>query len=113
MKSDSRVVERLIEHGLKVIFPNEEEIVQLNEIIMKELSFNIFTKESKQTFLKVIQRLSDEQNVEGIVLGCTEIPLLVKQSDIPHIPLFDSTQLHAQLAVDYQLGRQNIEAFLP
>ncbi|CAF1064162.1 unnamed protein product [Rotaria sordida] len=78
-----------------------------------ELSSNIFTEESKQIYLKVIQRLRDEHNVEGIVLGCTEIPLLVKQSDIPHVLLFDSTQLHAQLAVDYQLGRQNIEAFLP
>ncbi|CAF1522964.1 unnamed protein product, partial [Rotaria sordida] len=54
-----------------------------------ELTFNIFTEESKQIYLKVIQRLKDEHNVEGIVLGCTEIPLLVKQSDIPHVPLFD------------------------
>ncbi|CAF2114287.1 unnamed protein product [Rotaria magnacalcarata] len=71
------------------------------------------TEESKQTFLKVIQRLNDEQNIEGIVLGCTEIPVLIKQNDIPHVLLFDSTQLHAQLAVDYQLGRQSIKAVLP
>ncbi|CAF1227696.1 unnamed protein product [Rotaria sordida] len=71
MKPDSCAVQRLIEHGFEVIFPNDEEIVQLNDIIMKELSFNIFTEESKQTYVKVIQRLKDEHNVEGIVLGCT------------------------------------------
>ncbi|CAF4749302.1 unnamed protein product [Rotaria magnacalcarata] len=71
MKFDSQVVQRLIEHELEVIFPDEEEIVRLNDIIMNELSFNIVTEESKQTFLKVIQRLNDEQNIEGIVLGCT------------------------------------------
>ncbi|CAF1658948.1 unnamed protein product, partial [Rotaria magnacalcarata] len=41
------------------------------------------------------------------------IPVLIKQNDIPHVLLFDSTQLHAQLAVDYQLGRQSIKAVLP
>ncbi|CAF1948242.1 unnamed protein product [Rotaria magnacalcarata] len=113
MKFDSQVVQRLIEHELEVIFPDEEEIVRLNDIIMNELSFNIVTEESKQTFLKVIQRLNDEQNIEGIVLGCTEIPVLIKQNDIPHVLLFDSTQLHVQLAVDYQIGRQSIKAVLP
>jgi len=53
------------------------------------------------------------KKIEGVILGCTEIPLLVKQSDIPHIPLFDSAQLHVQLAVDYQLRRCDLASFLP
>lgn len=117
MKRDSCVVQRLLQHGLEVIFPNEEEMARLHEIIMKELSFNIINEESKQVYLRVIQLMNDEQNIEGIVLGCTgenfkfnrlrlimylsciilEIPLLVKQPDIPHIPVFDSTQLHVRI----------------
>ncbi|CAF4404227.1 unnamed protein product [Rotaria socialis] len=75
--------------------------MRVNDIIMNELSFEIVTEESKQTFLKVTQHLNDEQNIEGIVLGFTEISVLIKQNDIPHVLLCDSTQLHTQLAIDY------------
>lgn len=113
MVSDSCVVQRLVAHDLTIIFPQKDEIERLHDIILRELSNNIFTKESKEYFIKVIQRLHDEDQVEGIVLGCTgkiiiffilfiflyiyiylEIPILVKQTDIPHITLFDSTRLH-------------------
>ncbi|CAF0922139.1 unnamed protein product [Rotaria sp. Silwood1] len=113
MVSNSCVVERLIEHDLNIVFPHKDEIERLHQIIVDELSNNIFTEESKNFYVKCMQRLYDEQQVEGIILGCTEIPQLVKQSDLPQIPLFDSTQLHVQLAVDYQLGRYDIESLLP
>jgi aspartate/glutamate racemase len=71
MKLDSCAVERLIQHGLEILFPNEEEIDQLHQIITTQLSINIITEQSKQIYLKVIQRLYDEDKVEGIVLGCT------------------------------------------
>ena len=71
MKSDSCVVQRLLEHGLNVVFPNEKEIEELNRIILKELSFNIFTEESKQFYVTTMKRLWDDEHVEGIVLGCT------------------------------------------
>ncbi|CAF2845866.1 unnamed protein product [Rotaria sp. Silwood2] len=113
MISNSCVVERLIQHDLNIVFPHEDEIERLHQIIVDELTNNIFTEESKKFYINAVQRLYDEQQVEGIILGCTEIPQLVKQSDFPKIPLFDSTQLHVQLAVDYQLGRYDIESFLP
>ncbi|CAF3206366.1 unnamed protein product [Rotaria socialis] len=113
MKLDSCVVSRLLEHNLDIVFPRNEDIDRLHQIILTELNSNIFTTESKQFYISVMQRLFDEQQVEGIVLGCTEIPQLVRQNEIPHVPLFDSTQLHVQLAVDYQLGRCDVERFLP
>ncbi|CAF0975774.1 unnamed protein product [Adineta ricciae] len=113
MTSDSCVVKRLVDHQLEIVFPPADEMDRLHQIILDELSNNIFTKKSVEFYVKSIQRLSDEQQVEGVVLGCTEIPLLVKQSDIPHVPLFDSSQLHIQLAVDYQLGRYDFQSFLP
>ncbi|CAF3088884.1 unnamed protein product [Rotaria socialis] len=113
MVSSSCVVERLIQHGLEIVFPNNDDMERVHQIIVDELTINVITEESKQFYRNAMQRLYDEQQVEGIVLGCTEIPLLVKQTDLPHIPLFDSTQLHAQLAVDYQLGRYDIDSFLP
>ena len=113
MMHNSCVVQRLVEHDLTIVFPHPDEIEGLHRVIIDELSNNIFTNESKQFYINVIQRLYDEQQVEGVVLGCTgksiisilefsfffisvEIPLLVNQDDIPHIPLFDSTRLHVK-----------------
>ncbi|CAF1216368.1 unnamed protein product [Adineta ricciae] len=113
MKLDSCAVKRLIQHDLDILFPDEEEIDKIHHIIATQLSINIFSKESKQIYLKVIQRMYDEHQVEGVILGCTEIPLLIQQNDIPRVPLFNSTKLHVQLAVEYQLNRCNINDFLP
>ncbi len=71
MVPDSCVVERLVQHDLEIIFPREDEIERLHHIILQELTNNIFTEESKQFYINVIQRLYDEQQVEGVVLGCT------------------------------------------
>ncbi len=71
MQSDSCVVERLNQHDLTIVFPNNDEIEGLHDIIIQELSNNIFTEESKQFYINVIQRLYDEQQVEGVILGCT------------------------------------------
>ncbi|CAF3729511.1 unnamed protein product [Adineta steineri] len=113
MKMDSCVVDRLLQHGLEIVLPNEEDINQVHHIIAWELYVNTVTNESKQIYQEIIRRLYDEHHIEGVVLGCTEIPLLIKQHDIQYLPLFDSTQLHAQLAADYQLGRCDIQTFLP
>lgn len=71
MIPDSCVVKRLVEHGIEIVFPNEEEIGQLHRVILAELSNNIFADESRQYFVQVIQRLFDEEHVEGVILGCT------------------------------------------
>ncbi len=71
MVSNSCVVQRLIEHGLTIVFPHKDDIERLHRIIVDELSNNIFTEGSKQFYINVIQRLYDEQQVEGVILGCT------------------------------------------
>jgi aspartate racemase len=71
MVPNSGVVERLMEHDLIIVFPHNDEIERLHQIIINELSNNIFTEESKQFYINVIQRLYDEQQVEGVILGCT------------------------------------------
>lgn len=71
MLSNSCVVERLVQHELNIIFPHADEIERLHRVIIDELSNNIFTEQSKQFYVKVIQRLYDEHQVAGVVLGCT------------------------------------------
>jgi len=93
---------RLIEkYGLEVIIPGSEDMEIIHRIIYDELCAGVIQPDSKQQYADIIQRLAKE-GAEGIILGCTEIGLLVKQEDSP-VPLFDTTEIHARAAVKYAL----------
>lgn len=92
----------LAEQGIETIVPAAEDIDYINNAIYNELGKNIFLADTKQRFLSVINSLV-QQGAQGVILGCTEIPLLIKQSDSP-VPVFDTTRLHAAAAVDFSLG---------
>ncbi|SDD33047.1 aspartate racemase [Paenibacillus sp. UNCCL117] len=94
-----RLVERF---GLEVIVPNEAERMVIHDIIYQELCLGIIKEESKQSYLKIINSLV-QQGAEAIILGCTEITLLISQDDC-HIPIYDTTRLHAESAVDFALN---------
>ena len=88
-------------HGLEVIIPEEEERLTIHSILYSELVMGEIKKISKEAFQKIIENLVT-RGAEGVILGCTEIPLLVKQEDY-EIPLFDTTTIHARAAVEYAL----------
>jgi aspartate racemase len=87
----------LSKYGIEVIVPNKEDQNYVNTVIWDELTHHIFTSESKKGYSEVIKRLESE-GAEGVILGCTEIPLLITQEDSP-IPVFDTTTLHALAAL--------------
>ena len=95
--------ERLKKYGIKTVTPNEQERDYINTVIFDELCANNIKDESRQGYIKIINRLRDEEGVEGVILGCTEIPLLIKQKDVD-IPVFDTTAIHSEAAVRYSLG---------
>ncbi len=66
----------------------------------------IFKPESKKFVLEQIEELK-RRGAQGIILGCTEFPLIIKQSDVT-LPVFDTTQLHSQMAVDFILGKPGL-----
>lgn len=93
---------RLIERfGLDVIVPNETERMIIHNIIYQELCLGIINEKSRQSYLKIINSLS-QQGAEAIIFGCTEITLLISQDDCS-IPVYDTTKLHAESAVDFAL----------
>jgi len=92
---------RLKRHGVDVITPDEAQRQTVHDSIYNELCLGMIKWESKEKFRKVIESLA-ARGAEGIILGCTEIPLLVKQEDYD-IPLFDTTRIHAVAAVEYAL----------
>jgi len=94
--------ERLISNfGMEVLIPDEEERQIVHDVIYNELCLGEIKTSSKDKFVKIINNLV-KNGAEGIILGCTEIPLLIKQEDV-EIPLFDTTTIHAKSAVEYAL----------
>jgi len=93
--------ERLAGHGLTVIVPPAGDRAQVHRIIYEELCLGVVTEESRQVYREVISRLV-AAGAEGVILGCTEIELLVGQSDSP-VPVFPTTRLHVEAAVSAAL----------
>ena len=93
---------KLATHGISVIIPNETDIELINASIYTEFSKGIFLPERKQQFLQIINSLI-EQGAEGIILGCTEIPILIKQKDCT-VPIFDTAFIHSEAAVKFAIA---------
>jgi aspartate racemase len=93
---------RLNKENIKVLIPDAAERKFIHQTITDELLKGIFKEESKSGFLQIMNRLHS-QGAEAIVLGCTEIPLLIKQQDT-ELPLFDTLRIHSLAAVDFALG---------
>lgn len=101
---DKGLYNRLFEenYGIEVLLPDSEQRNMINEIIFKELCLGIYKQESKECYKRIIEEMA-VNGAEGVVLACTEIPLLIKQEDV-RIPVFDTTLIHARAAAAYALS---------
>ncbi|MBN1160489.1 MAG: aspartate/glutamate racemase family protein [Dehalococcoidales bacterium] len=96
--------DRLKKHyDIDVIVPKEDERAIVHRTIYDELCLGNIRQASRQACLKIVKRLK-ERGAEGIILGCTELPLLIRPGDV-QIPLFDTTRLHAEAAAELALGK--------
>jgi aspartate racemase len=89
-------------HGLEVIIPPEQDRALVDRVIGEELGRGKILETSRADYLRIIDDLA-RQGAEGVILGCTEIPLLVQQRD-SNVPLFDTTAIHAQAAALFALS---------
>ncbi|MDP9794979.1 aspartate racemase [Catenuloplanes nepalensis] len=96
------LADRLAAHGLRVLVPNAQDQRLVNDIIYGELCLGVVRPESRAAYRGVIRRLVSA-GADGVIYGCTEIELLVDQSD-SDVPVFASTRLHAAAAVDAALS---------
>jgi aspartate racemase len=90
---------KLAEYKIESITPGDNDRNFINNSIFTEFSKEIFTKETRARYTEIIAKLVQE-GAEGIILGCTEIPILLKQKDFD-IPLFNTTEIHANAAVKF------------
>ncbi len=93
--------EGLASHGIDTVVPDEADRTTVNDIIFRELGKGIITPESRRKYVDIVDRLH-EQGAEGVILGCTEIPLLISKADCT-VPLFNTTVIHAEKALEEAL----------
>ena len=84
--------------GINSLIPNAEERKEINRVIYEELPKGELKESSRANYVQIIERLKNEEGAEGVILGCTEIPLLIQQKDVS-IPVFDTTKIHATKAM--------------
>ena len=92
---------KLIEKGINVIIPDKNDIEIINKVIYDELCLGTINSNSKKKFLEIVDKLRSK-GAEGIILGCTEIGLLIKNEDTD-VPLFDTAVIHAEEAAIYSI----------
>jgi aspartate racemase len=93
---------KLAEAGITALVPDKDERIFIQRTIDTELLRGVFLPESRKRFVEIMQKLRS-QGAEGVVLGCTEIPLLIKEEDVD-FPLFNTTVIHSMAAVDFALN---------
>ena len=89
-------------YDIDVIIPDLDEREIVHDVIFNELCLGKIKEESKEQYKKIIQNLI-HKGAEGIILGCTEIPLLINQEDFD-VPIFDTTMIHCHAAIDHALN---------
>jgi aspartate racemase len=100
--------EKLKARGLEYVLPNAEDREEINRIIMDELVYGLFKPEAVATFQRVIERMKDE-GCDAVVLGCTEIPLIMNDANSP-LPTLDSTRLLARVALRRAVQSRTVPA---
>jgi aspartate racemase len=89
--------------NIEIVTPDEKDQVLVDSVIFDELVKGKIKAESKQAYIEVCRRMKDN-GAQGVILGCTEIFLLIQQPDIPEMPLFNTTELHVKAVVDMALA---------
>lgn len=89
--------------GIEAFVPKAAEQDYIDRVIFDELCRGQFLPQSRQGYLDIVDRMH-AQGAQGVILGCTEIPLLITQQDRPALPMFDTAGLHVKAAVDFALG---------
>jgi aspartate racemase len=92
------------DHGMSVVVPEPEEQVFIHNKIVSELEFGKLTESTKEAFLSIVKGMMERDGIDGLILGCTEIPLILTHDEFG-IPFLNTTQLHVESIVEYCVGQ--------
>lgn len=95
-------------HGIDIIFPTPADKELINHKLFSEIELGIFKEETRAMLVAIIQKMAAEQQIDSIILGCTEFPLILKETSYAGIPVLDTTRIHVKEIVSYCLNETGV-----
>ena len=92
------------QNDIQLVIPQPDDVEYIHTKYMGEWIYGVILDETKARLLQIVQGLKETEGIEGLILGGTEIPLILKDSDDPDIPFLDTTRIHVEAVVDRMLG---------
>ncbi len=89
--------------GISIVVPDEHEQDYIDEKLFTEIAFSKIVEETRQGLLSIVKRMTENKSIQGMILGCTELPLILAKDEFG-IPFLNTTKIHAESAVDYCLS---------
>jgi aspartate racemase len=86
-------------HGIEVIMPDAEDRETINVKLFTEIELGVFKEDTRQLLIGIIQKMVREQHIDSVILGCTELPLILKEPSYAGIPMLNTTQIHVDAIV--------------
>ena len=90
--------------GIDIVIPDKDDRLFINHKLFTEIEMGVFTDETRNAFVQIIEKMINEQQIDSIILGCTEFPLLLTESQYAGIPMLNTTQIHVDAIVCYCLS---------
>ncbi len=97
------LIDEFVRQDIEIVVPEPADQTYINQVIFDEMSKGVFSDEARARYLDIVDGLH-ERGAEGVILGCTEIPLLINQHHRPSLPMFDTLKLHAEAAAKLALA---------
>lgn len=92
-------------HGIEVISPNESQISQINHLLFSELELGIIKDETQNIFLQLIAEIKASNDIDSVILGCTELPLMFRETHYLDIPFLNTTKIHVEAIIQEYFAR--------
>lgn len=92
----------LNKHGISSLLPSDDEQTEIYSLFYPNLENGIVIAEDKKRMLEIVNRIIKKQDADSLILGCTELPLMIKQGDLA-APVIDTTQIHIDSIIDYMM----------
>lgn len=94
--------------GIEVILPDEGDKELINHKLFSEIELGIFRDDTRELLISIIEKMKREQNIDSMILGCTELPLILKENAYAGIPMLNTTQIHVNAIVKYCMGKNDL-----
>jgi aspartate racemase len=88
-------------HGIEVVMPDSKDRETINHKLFSEIELGIFRDDTRQLLIGIIEKMVNEQNIDSVILGCTELPLILKEQSYAGVPMLNTTKIHVDAIVKY------------